>query len=53
MPKAAKKFNHVENTSENEYQADSNLSNESGSDDQVDFSTPNLLQVIRFKRCQA
>ena len=40
MPKAAKKFNHVENTSENEYQADSNLSNESGSDDQEDFFNP-------------
>ena len=40
MPKAAKKFNHVENTSENKYQADSNLSNESSSDDQVDFFNP-------------
>ena len=32
-PKAAKKSSHEENTSENEYQTDSNLSHESSSDD--------------------
>ena len=40
MPKAAKKSNHVENTSENGYQADSNLSHESSSDDQEVFFNP-------------
>ena len=43
MPKAAKKSNCVENTSENEYQADSNLSHESSSDDEV------VLQSTPFK----
>ena len=37
MPKAAKKSNDVESTSKNEYQADSNLSNEASSDDQEVF----------------
>ena len=40
MPKAAKNSNHVENTSENEYQADSNLSHESSSDDHEVFFNP-------------
>ena len=40
MPKAAKKSNCVENTSENEYQVDSNLSHESSSDDQEVFFNP-------------
>ena len=35
MPKAAMKSNCVDNTSEHEFQADSNLSNESSSDDKV------------------
>ena len=35
--------NHVENTSKNEYQADSNLSHKSSSDDEV------LLQSPQFK----
>ena len=37
MPKAAKMSNGVENTSENEFQGDSNLSHESSSDDQEVF----------------
>ena len=52
MPKSAKKSKCVENTSENEYQADSNLSNESSSDDQEVFSNPNLLEAKRHKRWQ-
>ena len=40
MPKATKKSNCVENTSKHEYQADSNLSNESSSDDQEVFFNP-------------
>ena len=40
MPKAAKKSNHVDNTSKNEFQADSNLSNESSSDDEVVLQSP-------------
>ena len=40
MPKAAKMSNHVENTSENECQADSNLSHESSSDKQEVFFNP-------------
>ena len=40
MPKAANKSNHVENTGENEYQADSNLSHESSSDDEVVLQSP-------------
>ena len=40
MPKAAEKFNRIENTSENEYKADSNLSHESISDDQEVYFNP-------------
>ena len=40
MPKATKKSNHVENTSENDYHTDSNLSNESSSDEQEVFFNP-------------
>ena len=40
MPKAAKRYNCVEKTSENEYQADSNLLHESSSDDQEVFFNP-------------
>ena len=40
MPKATKKSNRVENASENEYQADSNLSHESSSDEQEVFFNP-------------
>ena len=40
MPKAAKKSNHVETTSDNEDQTDSNLSNESSSDEQEVFFNP-------------
>ena len=52
MTKAAKKSNHVENTSENEYQADSNLLYEPSSDDQEVFfnpqtSTSNKVNEVR------
>ena len=40
MPKAAKKSNCVENTSENEYHAYSSLSHESSSDDEVVLQSP-------------
>ena len=40
MPKAAKQSNHVDNTSKNEFQADSNLSNKSSSDDEVVLQSP-------------
>ena len=40
MPKAARTSHHVENTSENELQADSNLLNESSSDDEVVLQSP-------------
>ena len=40
MPKAARKSHHVDNTSENELQADSNLSYESSSDDEVVLQSP-------------
>ena len=43
MPKAARKSNHVDNTSENELQADYNLLHESSSDDEV------VLQGPQFK----
>ena len=46
MPKAAIKSNHVENTSQNEYQADSNLSHESMSDDQVVLQRPQFKPSI-------
>ena len=51
MPKAKKKSNCVENTSENEYRADPNLSNESSSDEQEVFfnlqpSTSNKVQEV-------
>ena len=40
MPKAARKSKCVDNTSENELQADSNLSQESSSDDEVVLQSP-------------
>ena len=40
MPKAARKSNHADNTSENELQANSNLSQESSSDDEVVLQSP-------------
>ena len=40
MPKAAKNSNHVDNTSENAYQADSSMSHESSSDDEVVLQSP-------------
>ena len=40
MPKAARKSNHVDNTSKKELQADSNLSNESSSDYEVVLQSP-------------
>ena len=40
MPKAARKSNHVDNTNKNELQADSNLSHESSSDDEVVLQSP-------------
>ena len=40
MLKATKKSNHVDNTSENELQDDSNLSHESHSDDEVVLQSP-------------
>ena len=43
MPKAAIKSNHVDNTSKNELQEDSNLSQESSSDDEV------VLQSSQFQ----
>ena len=43
MPKTTRKSNHVDNTNENELQADSNLSQESSSDDEV------VLQSSQFK----
>ena len=38
MPKATRKSNHVDSTSGNEFQADSNLLHESCSDDEIAFS---------------
>ena len=43
MPKAARKYNHWDNISENELQADSNLSQESSSEDEV------VLQIPQFR----
>ena len=43
MPKATRKSNRVDNTSDNEYQADSSLSHESSSDDE------SVLQSPQFK----
>ena len=43
MPEAANMSNHVENTSENKYQTDSNMSHESSSDDEV------VLESQQFK----
>ena len=40
MSEAARKSNHVDNTSENELQAHSNLSHESSSDDKVVLQSP-------------
>ena len=40
IPKVAKKSNHVENTSDNVYQANSNLSHELSSDDEVALQSP-------------
>ena len=42
MPKAARKFNHVDNTSENELKVDSSLSQESSSEDEVVLQHPHL-----------
>ena len=42
MPKATRKSNYVANTSENELQANSNLSHESISDDKVVLQIPQL-----------
>ena len=42
MHKAARKFNHEDNTSENELQADSNPSYESSSDDEVVLQSPHF-----------
>ena len=44
MPKAARKSNHVTNTSENELQEDSNLSQESSSEDEVVLQSPHYIQ---------
>ena len=43
MPKAAIKSHHVDNTSENELQAESNLTHESSSDEEV------VLKILQFK----
>ena len=40
MPKAARKSNHVDNISKNELQEDSNLSQETSSDDEVVLQSP-------------
>ena len=40
MPRATSKSNHVDNTSENELQEDSNLSQEANSDDEVVLQCP-------------
>ena len=40
MPKAARKSNCVANTSENELQENSNLSQESSSEDEVELQSP-------------
>ena len=40
MPKATRTSNCVDNTSENEFQSDSNLSHESSSDDEVVLQSP-------------
>ena len=44
MPKATRKFACVTNTSENELQEDSNLSQESSSDDEVVIHSPQFIQ---------
>ena len=46
MPKSAKKSNCEDNTSKNELQADSNLSNESSSDDEVVLQSPQFKPLI-------
>ena len=40
MPKEARKSKHVDNTSDNEFQADSSLSHESSSDDEIVLQSP-------------
>ena len=49
MPKATKKCNRVENTSENEYQADSNLLHGSSSDKQEVFFNPQPFTSNKVK----
>ena len=44
MPKAARKSNHVTDTSENELQEDSNLSQESSSEDEAVLQSPQYIQ---------
>ena len=46
MPKRARKSHHVDNTSENELQADSNLSHESSSNDEVVSQNPQFKPPI-------
>ena len=53
MPKATKKSNLVETTSDNEYQADSNLSNESSSADQEVFLNPQPSTSNKDKEVQS
>ena len=47
MPKAASKSHHVDNTSENEFQADSNLSHESSYDEEVVSQSPQFKPSTR------
>ena len=52
MPKAERKSNHVNNTSENELQDDSNLPQESSTDDEVVLQSPQFsLQQVKCKQC--
>ena len=44
MPKATRKSNHVTDTSENELQEDSNLSQESSSEDEIVMKSPQFIQ---------
>ena len=46
MPKAAGKSNHVDNTSKNELQVDSILSQESSSDDEVALQSPQFKSLM-------
>ena len=49
MPKATQRSNRVENTSDNEYKTDSNLSHESSSDEQEVFFNPQPSTSNKFK----